>query len=102
MFISYSTAGCPILCSFIAKGGVSSEALDHLPSCETPAGELEAIEEEAGAVDVNLVGGKAVDDLMERVLERSAVMRKEDLEAATSVTGDGRFPTRFSLASGVW
>ena len=42
-------------------------------------------------MDVNLVGGKAVDDLMERVLERSAVMRKEDLEAATSVTSGGRF-----------
>ena len=38
---------------------------------EALAGDLEAVEEQAGAVDVELVGGEAGDDFAEGVLEGS-------------------------------
>jgi selenophosphate synthetase-related protein len=56
-----------------------------------PAGELEAVKEQAGAVGIDLVGGEAMDDLMERVLERGPILRKHDVEAFAAVTSDGGF-----------
>lgn len=46
-------------------------------------GELQAVENQAGAVDVQLVGGEALEDLVEGALERDWVRRCFDLEAAT-------------------
>jgi len=40
---------------------------------EVPGGDLEAVEDEAGAVDVNLVGSEADDDLAEGLLQGAAV-----------------------------
>jgi len=46
------------------------------------AGDLEAVEEEAGAVDVKLVGGKTDDDFAERVLKSLPICRDGEVEAS--------------------
>jgi hypothetical protein len=48
------------------------------------AGDLEAVEEQAGAVNVELVGGEALDDFVESALERDAVVGEGDGEALPS------------------
>ena len=61
------------------------------PSWEALTGELEAVEEEAGAVGIELVGSEARDDLIERDVKRSPVAREDDREAAAGVANGGGF-----------
>jgi hypothetical protein len=68
-----------------------SAAAITLRSWKALAGELEAVEEKAGAVGIELVGGEPLDDLIERDVERSTVAREGDGEAAAGVTSDGGF-----------
>jgi len=60
--------------------GVAGEAL---------AGDLEAVEEQAGAVDVELVGGESGDDFAEGVLEGSLTGGSGELEASAGAAGVG-------------
>jgi len=53
------------------------------------AGNLKAVEEQAGAVDVELVGGQAGDDFAEGVLEGSLAGGSGELEASSSAAGVG-------------
>ena len=53
------------------------------------AGNLKAVEEQAGAVDVELVGGEAGDDFAEGVLEGSLAGGSGELEASSSAAGVG-------------
>jgi hypothetical protein len=57
---------------------------------EVEAGDLEAVEEEAGAARVDVVGGDALEDLTDGVLDRGAVFGERDFEGgAAAVTGAG-------------
>ena len=56
------------------------------------AGDLEAIEEQVGAVDVELVGGETGDDFAEGVLEGSIAGGSGELEAST----------RAAVGAGLW
>src|ERR1700730_17294896 len=57
---------------------------------EVEAGDLEAVEEEAGAAGVDVVGGDALEDLADGVLDGRMVFRERDLEG------------RAAAAAGVW
>jgi hypothetical protein len=50
-------------------------------------GDLKGVEEEAGAAEVDLVVGEALDDFVEGLLELMAVVRRGDLEPAAAVAG---------------
>ena len=56
---------------------------------EALAGNLEAVEEQAGAVDVELVSGEAGDDFAECVLEGSLAGGSDELEASAGASGVG-------------
>ena len=58
-------------------------------TCEALGSDLEAVEEEAGAVDVELVGGEAGDDLVEGGLEGLVVGGGGEVEASASAAGVG-------------
>ena len=64
----------------VALWGVCGEGL---------AGDLEAIEEQVGAVDVELVGGEAGDDFAEGMLEGSLAGGRDELEASAGAAGGG-------------
>ncbi len=52
------------------------------------AGDLEAVEEKAGAARVDVVGGDALEDLADGVLDGRPVFRERDLEGgATAAAG---------------
>jgi len=51
------------------------------------AGELEAVEQQACAVDVELVGGDALDELSEGGVHLGAVARRGQAEAAAGAAG---------------
>jgi hypothetical protein len=72
-------------------GEILQESCTGLQNCSEDifAGELDAVEEEAGTVHVYLVGSKFVDHLEKRVLERRAVFGQKDGEAAPGVPGYG-------------
>ena len=53
------------------------------------AGELEAVEQQTGAVNVKLVGGDALDDLAEGSVHLGAVARRGQAEAAAGAAGIG-------------
>jgi hypothetical protein len=56
---------------------------------EALAGDLEAVEKQAGAVDIELVGGETVDDLVEGVLECVGGGGEGDVEATAGAAGVG-------------
>jgi hypothetical protein len=57
---------------------------------EVEAGDLEAVEEEAGAARVDVIGGDALEDLADGVLDRGSVFGERDFEGgAAAVTGAG-------------
>jgi hypothetical protein len=57
---------------------------------EVEAGDLEAVEEEAGAAGVDVVGGDALKDLADGVLDGGTVFRERDFEGgAAGFTGAG-------------
>jgi hypothetical protein len=58
-------------------------------SGERLAGDLEAVDEETGAADVELIGSEADDDLAEGVLDGLLVGGGGEVEAATGATGVG-------------
>jgi hypothetical protein len=62
---------------------------------EMAAGELKAVEQDAGAVRVELVGGDAMHDLAERVVECGLILWEDDGESSAGVACGGR------LAGGV-
>src|SRR5882757_7843391 len=72
-------------------GGLFDEfGLGGLLFGEVEAGDLEAVEEEAGAARVDVVGGDALEDLTDGVLDRGAVFGERDFEGgAAAVTGAG-------------
>jgi hypothetical protein len=51
---------------------------------EVEAGDLEAVEEKAGAAGVNVVGGDALEDLADGVLDGGAVFGERDLEVGAA------------------
>jgi len=81
-----------------AEGGVDDDLFDRIGvSCgffgdggQVEAGDLEAVEEEAGALGVDLVAGDAEQDLADGALDGGAVLGQGDVEvglAATAVAG---------------
>ena len=57
---------------------------------EVEAGDLESVEEEAGAAGVDVVGGDALKDLADGVLDGGTVFRERDFEGgAAGFTGAG-------------
>jgi hypothetical protein len=56
---------------------------------EVRGGDLEAVEQEAGAVDIEFVGGEAADDLEEGLLEGGGVGWRGDVEAAPGAASVG-------------
>jgi hypothetical protein len=52
-------------------------------------GDLEAVEDESGAVDIEFVGGDADEDFVEGFLQGSVVGGSGELEAATGTAGVG-------------
>jgi hypothetical protein len=85
-----------------AKGGVGSDLLDGLFSRlggptlgrlgfgEVEAGDLEAVEEQAGAAGVDVVGGDAAEDLADRRLDGGAVFWQEQVEGGTAAAALAR------------
>jgi hypothetical protein len=63
------------------------------------ANDLEAVEDEAGAVGVEAVGGAAGEDLVECVLELAAVGGSGEVEASAGAAGVG---SERGLRSGWW
>ncbi len=59
---------------------------------------MEGVEKDAGALGVNLVGAKALEDLAEDMLQLTAVLRRGDDEApvasSTGAGGGGGFGAR--------
>jgi hypothetical protein len=51
---------------------------------EVEAGDLEAVEEEAGAAGVDVVGGDALEDLADGVLDGGTVFREGDFEGGAA------------------
>ena len=51
---------------------------------EIEAGDLEAVEEEAGAAGVDVIGGDALEDLADGVLDGGAVFGERDLEGGAA------------------
>jgi hypothetical protein len=51
---------------------------------EVEAGDLEAVEEEAGAAGVNVVGGDALEDLADGVLDGGTVFGERELEGGAA------------------
>ena len=73
-----------VVCSF----GCGS--VGELGFGEVEAGDLEAVEEEAGAAGVDVVGGDALEDLADGVLDGGAVFREGDFEGgAAAAAGAG-------------
>jgi len=87
-----------------AEGGVDGDLFDGLGFAggfgvgldfgEVEAGDLEAVEEEAGAAGVDVVGGDALEDLADGSLDRGAVFGEWQVEggaaaAALAWVGDG-------------
>jgi hypothetical protein len=51
---------------------------------EVEAGDLEAIEEEAGAAGVDVVGGDTLEDLSDGVLDGGSVLRERDFKGGAA------------------
>jgi hypothetical protein len=76
---------------FGMSGGLFDEfGLDGLRLGEVEAGDLEAVEEEAGAAGVDVVGGDALEDLADGVLDGGLVFRKRDLEGGAAAPAGAR------------
>jgi hypothetical protein len=72
-------------------GGLFDEfGLGGLGFGEVEAGDLEAVEEEAGAAGVDVVGGDALEDLADGVLDRGTVFWKRDLEGGAAAPAGRR------------
>ena len=56
---------------------------------QVAAGDLEAVEEQAGAARVDLVGGDALEDFGEALLDGAAVFRKGEREAGAAAARAG-------------
>jgi hypothetical protein len=74
--------------------GVVVAACFGLGFGEVEAGDLEAVEEQAGAARVDVVGGDALQDLADGVLDRGAVFRQRKMESGAAApalawVGDG-------------
>jgi hypothetical protein len=72
-------------------GGFFDEfGLGGLRFGEVEAGDLEAVEEEAGSAGVDVVGGDALKDLADGVLDGGAVFWKRDLEGGAAAAAGPR------------
>jgi hypothetical protein len=91
-----------------AVGGVEDGFLDDWVGYvvgsafgQVEAGALEAVEEEAGAAEVDLVGGYALEDFADGVLDRAAVLGDGDGEIRGLGLAGGEFSGGDGAAGGV-
>jgi hypothetical protein len=92
-----------------AEGGVGSDLLDgsfgrlggpallgRLRFGEVEAGDLEAVEEQAGAAGVDVVGGDAAEDLADGGLDGGAVFRQGQVECGAAASALARVGDRLA------
>jgi len=86
-----------------AKLGVGGGLFDQFGSGpgglrfgEVEAGDLEAVEEEAGAARVDVVGGDALEDLADGVLDGGAVFGERNLEGGAAAAAGAWVLSRFA------
>jgi hypothetical protein len=84
------------LCVGLGCGSAGSAAGCGLRFGEVEAGDLEAVEEEAGAAGVDVVGGDALEDLTDGGLDGGSVFRQRKVEGGAAAAALARVGHGFS------
>ena len=86
------SSGWVVISSTVSGSSIFAAALGGLGFGEVEAGDLEAVEEEAGAAGVDVVGGDAAEDFADGGLEGGAVVG----------VGDGEVEGGAAASAGSW